>query len=304
MKRFLLSTFSLILSLSVFAQCDELFFSEYVEGSHNNKALEIYNPTNAPINLNGYSIARYSNGGSNAQSRQLQGVIQPADVYVVVLDKQDPSGTGVDTIVFDELRAIADTFISGTYPGPMFFNGNDAITLEKNNAYVDIIGVIGQDPGNSWTCDTTAGFTDLNGGRWMTRNHTLIRKSTIQKGVSVNPNFFNPCAEWDSLAINTFTYLGWHNGDCTPNGIDGPIKKHDAFLFPNPVKNSTFLVKANDMVKRVEVINVVGQTVFAKENSVSSGEMRVNTDGFSDGLYLVRIIFEDNAEVLKKVVIE
>jgi hypothetical protein len=138
----------------------------------------------------------------------------------------------------------------------------------------------------------------------MTANHTLIRKRTVEKGITANPNFFNPCAQWDSLPINTFTYLGWHNGDCTPNGIDAPIKKHDAFLFPNPVKNSTFTVKANGMISKVEVINVIGQTIFSEENSVVSGEMKVNTNDFSDGLYMVRIIFDDNSEVLKKIVVE
>ena len=38
-------------SVSVNAQvnCDELFFSEYIEGYSQNKALEIYNPTNNQI---------------------------------------------------------------------------------------------------------------------------------------------------------------------------------------------------------------------------------------------------------------
>ena len=34
----------------------DLFFSEYIEGSSSNKALEIYNPTDAPINLRDYYI--------------------------------------------------------------------------------------------------------------------------------------------------------------------------------------------------------------------------------------------------------
>ncbi|HEY9494676.1 MAG TPA: hypothetical protein VIR15_07480, partial [Intrasporangium sp.] len=36
----------------------ELFFSEYIEGSSNNKALEIYNGTGAPVNLatGGYNV--------------------------------------------------------------------------------------------------------------------------------------------------------------------------------------------------------------------------------------------------------
>lgn len=37
--------------LPVRAAVTELFFSEYIEGTSNNKALEIFNGTGAPINL-------------------------------------------------------------------------------------------------------------------------------------------------------------------------------------------------------------------------------------------------------------
>ena len=42
----------------------ELFFSEYVEGSSNNKALEIYNGTGVPVNLAtaGYNVQMFFNG--------------------------------------------------------------------------------------------------------------------------------------------------------------------------------------------------------------------------------------------------
>jgi predicted extracellular nuclease len=39
-----------------------LFFSEYAEGSSNNKYLEIYNPTNQPIALDEYAFPNASNG--------------------------------------------------------------------------------------------------------------------------------------------------------------------------------------------------------------------------------------------------
>ena len=43
----------------------ELFFSEYIEGSSNNKALEIYNGTGAAVNLTtgGYNLLMSFNGG-------------------------------------------------------------------------------------------------------------------------------------------------------------------------------------------------------------------------------------------------
>ena len=46
----------------------ELFFSEYVEGSSSNKALEIYNGTGAPVDLAaaGYAVRLYFNGSPSS----------------------------------------------------------------------------------------------------------------------------------------------------------------------------------------------------------------------------------------------
>ncbi|MFL6170873.1 MAG: hypothetical protein ACJ711_14470, partial [Ornithinibacter sp.] len=50
------------------AASTDLFFSEYVEGSSNNKALEIYNGTGAAVDLaaGGYSVQVFSNGAASA----------------------------------------------------------------------------------------------------------------------------------------------------------------------------------------------------------------------------------------------
>jgi predicted extracellular nuclease len=51
MKKILLSILTVSTFASVSAQCNEIFISEYVEGSSYNKAIELYNPTSAPIDL-------------------------------------------------------------------------------------------------------------------------------------------------------------------------------------------------------------------------------------------------------------
>ena len=64
MKKNLLFIVS-VLTLNATAQnCSELFISEYVEGWSNNKALEIYNPTNAAIDLSNYAVIRMNNGST------------------------------------------------------------------------------------------------------------------------------------------------------------------------------------------------------------------------------------------------
>ena len=56
MKKTLLLIFTIITSLLYAQDCSQLFFSEYVEGWSNNKALEIYNPTGNAIDLSAYMV--------------------------------------------------------------------------------------------------------------------------------------------------------------------------------------------------------------------------------------------------------
>jgi hypothetical protein len=100
----------------------------------------------------------------------------------------------------------------------MYFNGNDAMALQKSNGQiVDIIGKIGENPGVGWTDDSlcSAGpFTDKCGAIAWTLNHTMIRKPQVQSGLTNNPTYFDVTQDWDTLPVNTFTNLGFHQSDC------------------------------------------------------------------------------------------
>lgn len=229
MKQTLLSLFVLF-TANTFAQntCNELFISEYVEGWSNNKALEIYNPTNNAINLSGYFVSRYSNGATTAtvaNSVQLSGIVPPKGVYVGVIQKLDPNGTGQEAPVWDSLQARADGFYCADYnvSNAWYWNGNDAVLLAKGTlpasasavinatnvtgfAIVDVFGKIGENPANE--TGTSAG----NDGAWssqfpystglgvlLTKDHSLIRKASVLKGQTSNPSFFDPLLEWDSI---------------------------------------------------------------------------------------------------------
>ena len=50
-----------------FLTAQTLFFSEYAEGSSNNKYLEIYNPTNADIDLSTYAFPSTANAPNHLQ---------------------------------------------------------------------------------------------------------------------------------------------------------------------------------------------------------------------------------------------
>ncbi|MFO7722103.1 MAG: lamin tail domain-containing protein [Bacteroidales bacterium] len=310
MKKFLLSVIiSMAFVPMALAQCTQLFISEYVEGSNNNKALELYNPTANPINLNGYQLVRYSNGGTTPYAVTLSGVVPAYGTFVTVLDKRDTTLTGQDTSVFAELLALADTFLCPDYNVNRmhYFNGDDAVTLElTTGVYLDIIGKIGEDPGVAWTCDTAAGFTDALGGTWMTANKTLIRKPTIKGGVTVNPPYFNPCAEWDAQPTNTFTNLRWHECECDPgSGIADYQPGHHAFLYPNPVRGGNFIVKGTRIIDGVELFTTSGQMIASHKNPDKRGDMVVNLGQDSKpGILMIRIIFEDQGSVVKRVIVQ
>ena len=314
MKKILLSVVALFAATFMMAQdCSDLFFSEYVEGSHNNKALEIYNPTGAAIDLSDYQMSRYSNGGTSPNYVGLTtgGTLDAHSVLVVVLDKQDPAGTGYDTIVFDELRAMADIFLCPVYEQNkmMYFNGNDAVSLEKisDGTIVDLIGKVGEDPGDGWTDDPSSGFVDI--GEWWrlwTKDQTLVRKPSIKEGVHANPSEFNATLEWDSLPRNTFDSLGTHTCDCgSAMSIDQTFNTDPKLVFfPNPATEGKFVVQATEVFESVEVYNSIGQVVFTEEFDMPFGKLEVSLDDANSGLYFVKVNFPNNKTLTHKILVK
>jgi len=177
----------------------DLFFSEYIEGSSNNKAIEIYNPTSEPISLNNYRIAQASNGGGWAYWHTFPAdrTIAPGDVWVIIAD-------ATNTSLFT--HANADEVLA--YPSVVHHTGNDARGLEKTTNGTDwtLIDVIGN-PSSSTDFDV-AGVTAA------AKDHTLLRKSSVVKGntdwaASAGTNADN--SEWIVKNIDDFSNLGSHN---------------------------------------------------------------------------------------------
>lgn len=168
----------------------DLIISEYVEGSSNNKYIEIANYTGSAVNLGNYRLRLFSNGSATATT----------DVLL--------SGTinNQSTIVYRNNAATVYTGTSTTN-GAVNFNGDDAIALYKVStaSYVDIFGRIGEDPGTAWTS-----------GAVTTLDKTLVRNSNITSGVTVNPasGFPSLATEWTQYNQDVVTNLGAHNMAC------------------------------------------------------------------------------------------
>lgn len=307
MKKFLLSVITLSASLAANAQCNELFISEYVEGAGNDKAIELYNPTNSPIDLTGYTLERYSGGLTTSTAGgvlNLTGTVAAHSTFVIVNGQTTVESGGTSPAVSPVLQAYATTPNNGqldhAYPAPTYMNGDDAITLQKNGVKVDIFGKIGEDPGVSWS--TAFPFTDAQ-GTWITKDYTLRRKATVNGGVTVNPTTFEALVEYDSLAENTWTGLGAHTCSC-PVGINEIDNSVSVIVYPNPSNNNFFNVSSSEIIKVIELYNVVGQQVIQKEGNKTAKQTTIDTGNLAKGIYTVKVLFANNKTSIVKISIQ
>lgn len=321
MKKLLLSVFALTIYVSANAQCTDLFISEYVEGSNNDKSIELYNPTANPISLNNnYRMIRYNNGTgaaageANAQASINLGthVMPPFSTWIIVIDRRDTTQTsGTNIVVSAGLRAIADTFLCSDYlvSYTMNFNGNDALSLQKTTNggatwnYVDIFGKMGDaamTTGYGWSDQYPY---DGSAGVIWTENHTLVRKASIKQGVTSNPSTFIVTTEWDSLPNNTWTGLGSHTCSCA-TGINEIDNKISIVIYPNPTDNNIFNVSSSESIEMVEIYNVVGQQVLTQKGNKAIKGMRVETNNLNKGIYFVKVLFANNKTSVAKLTIK
>ena len=299
--------------------CNDLFISEYVEGSYNNKAIELYNPTNQQINLSEYSLSYYSNGSYEPATTTLSGFIEAKSTYVIGLDKRNPNGEGYETPLWNgwyvftdsitglvdsvytpenDLMGRVDLFINPIYPGPMYFNGNDAVTLETSTGdIIDIIGKIGEDPGEAWGDDNDA---------YWTKDQTLIRKASVTSGFvydASQPYSFDPTLEWDSLPQNTFTELGQHSCNCSDNMS---INEFESVvnLYPNPNSSGLLNIESTSPIKELNIFNLIGQNVFSKNCQGLMLKESIEIDPSLNGVYFMSVKLVNNKRSLKKLIIK
>lgn len=177
---------------------ENLIISEYVEGSSNNKAVELYNGTGAEVSLSGYVLEQYSNGSTTANPKiPLAGTVAAGDAFVLAHSSS--------------VQAILDHADQTTGAG--LFNGDDALVLRgPDGTVVDSFGQVGVDPGTSWGTPSTV-------------DNTLRRNSDVCAGDTDPGDAFDPGATWAGFGQDVFDGLGSHTTDCGGGGTDpGPVE--------------------------------------------------------------------------------
>lgn len=356
MKKLYVLAGALFVASGAFAQGHELFFSAYNEGAHgsnstppgggalsagNEKAIQIFNPTTATVDMGQYSIARYSNGSTAiteeeklVRNKPTTGNNSLTSSDVFVYGAVDATLLEI-TNVWDQ-QAAAYTSTAPTVllkGGAAAWNGNDAVALRRwtggaagvgTGIIVDIFGVIGHDPGNpGWQSTVTVnGVTELV----KSANQSLNRKGTIENGTRVNPSSatyqigdeWEKYSEWNgvsdpsgwysqsyaNLAGHASMYDGTY-GAYAPVGILDDFNKAIS-LYPNPTRESVKIKIENKKVASITILNALGQNIRINPINAAQKEIDVNVSTLKPGLYFVKFVGGDEYKttIYKQLVIQ
>lgn len=259
----------------------DLFISEYAEGSSNNKYIEIYNPTDQTIDLSSYAIASVSNDPT---------IIGWHESFNTFSDNATISSG--ETYVWANSGSNATILAVATAPtgetGTAYFNGDDAYALVKGTetSYVvlDIIGDFNGDPGKGWT---VAGIIDA------TADNTLVRRDYITKGNndwSSSVGTDESDSEWVVLDKDDFSFVGSHPHTDATLSIFG-FENQRVKVYPNPVE---VLLNFSGLTSPVQatVFDMLGKRQLQSEviNSLDVSSLK-------PGLYMVEIKNENSAKV-------
>lgn len=243
----------------------DLLFTEYIEGSGNNKALEILNATGSPVNLSNYSIKRQTNGaGAWSSGLTLSGTLNTGSKFTIV-----------NNLMASSCFPTSSANLSTTAP-ELTFNGNDPVGLFKNGVLIDIIGT-------------------FNGGSAnFAVDVTLRRKSTITSPSTT----FNLSSQWDSFSVDTCNNLGNKTLGVTKEKIVSDST--EILLYPNPSNGNFFISFDNSNAPySIEIISVIGQKVFEKQ---STTQQSIAVNNLPKGLYVIKVVKEEKT-FIKKIII-
>lgn len=160
---------SFVLLGASFSSHAQLMFSQYIDGSANQKGLEIYNPDAGGVNLADYEVRQYSNGQTTPSATfKLQGSLSGKQKYLI-------GRSELQATLKDKVNLVAG----------VSFNGNDALVLYYKGTAVDRFGRVGEDPSNGgW-------------GNPSSKGNSFKRKATANNVTSIDPTAaFDLNANW------------------------------------------------------------------------------------------------------------
>ncbi|WP_294219968.1 endonuclease [Chryseobacterium endophyticum] len=231
----------------------DIMITKYLEGTANNKGLEITNKTGHPVNLNDYRLSIQLPGGSNyyyPAPYELEGILQNNESAVVL----NPDAN-FSCYTIGQARFV-------TAAPQMTFSGSQYVELRYKSTSVDAIGVPG-----------TNNFSTLG-------NVSLYRKTNVTQPVTT----FN-ISEWNSYPTDYCQNLG-----ALAAAEVTSVQQNEFKVYPNPVSDHIFVNGKTENIKSAQILDFSGKLIYSEKDpfrnkreipvqSLPAGSYLLNLDG-------------------------
>lgn len=137
---------------------------------------------------------------------------------------------------------------------------------------------------------------------WLKSNSTLTFKNYIgavivhlEPGAIIN----QAISPMYSCQLDTCNAIVYPPVNCT-TGLNEHNQLNSFILSPNP-STGEFIINSDNEIKKVEVSNIEGQLLFVELNPEKTN--RLNLKNFTPGIYFVKVIYDNDYNVSKKIII-
>ncbi|MCD1117217.1 endonuclease [Chryseobacterium turcicum] len=229
----------------------DLLITKYIEGTDNNKALEIVNKTGHEVNLNNYSIkAQYYNNTTDSYyftgTFELEGKILNNESFVILNPKSTLSCfTNNDALFLTAGEALA-------------FTGTQYVELAYQSTKVDAIG-------NKFISNNNA-------------NVSLYRKNTVTE-----PNSTFTVSEWDSYASNYCE----NTGSLSTSDVELLAGK-EFKIYPNPAHENIFVSGKIENIQEAKIFDYSGKLLYTEKNPFEK-KKNISVQNLKTGSYLLKL---------------
>lgn len=244
---------AITLATDIYAK--DLMITKYLEGSENNRAIEITNKTGHPVNLNKYRLSTqfYNNTAGNyyfPDAYELEGLVQHNETFVVLNPYSNFS-----CITNDEARFV-------TAAPQLTFSGSQYLELRYASTTVDAVGI--KDMSNSSVLGDVS----------------LYRLSSVTQ-----PSNTFTLSEWEAFPADYCENLGvLATYDLAFNS------ENNWSIYPNPVVGNSLYVDGKQLenVQEISVFDLSGKLV-QQESRPFKNKSSVNVQNLKPGVYNLNI---------------
>lgn len=233
----------------------DLMITKYLEGSENNRAIEITNKTGHPVNLNKYRLSTqfYNNTAGNyyfPDAYELEGLVQHNETFVVLNPYSNFS-----CITNDEARFV-------TAAPQLSFSGSQYLELRYASTTVDALGI--KDMSNSSVLGDVS----------------LYRLSSVTQ-----PSNTFTLSEWEAFPADYCENLG-----VLATSDVGFYSENNWSVYPNPVVGNSLYVEGKQLenVQEISVFDLSGKLV-QQESRPFKNKNSVNVQNLKPGVYILNI---------------